>query len=90
MKQLLIKDKRIQLQSVSKPVCAPGNILVRVRSSCLSPGTEYSTLKNTGLSSKYGEIKTKNGINRIISFVKKNKATIFSSFIVKEIENLPS
>ena len=45
MKQILIKKKKIVVEDVPVPLPGPGEILVKVITSCLSPGTEIANLK---------------------------------------------
>ncbi|MEP6915548.1 MAG: bi-domain-containing oxidoreductase [Acidobacteriota bacterium] len=49
MKQVLLRRGSAVVDTVPAPVVAPGTVLVQVRSSCISVGTELSGLKNSGM-----------------------------------------
>ena len=48
MKQVLIKQGRAVVEEVPAPLVEAGTVLVRVRSSCVSIGTEMSAVKDSG------------------------------------------
>jgi predicted dehydrogenase/threonine dehydrogenase-like Zn-dependent dehydrogenase len=48
MKQLLVKKGKVLVEIVPAPTVSPNNILVEVNYSCISPGTEMTTVKGTG------------------------------------------
>lgn len=48
MKQLLVKKGKIIVEQVPMPVVDPNHILVKVAYSCISPGTEMTTVKGSG------------------------------------------
>ena len=50
MKQVLVKGGGVAVTEVPAPMVGPKDILVRVRYSCVSPGTEMAGVKNSGLS----------------------------------------
>ena len=49
MKQLLVRSGNVFLQEVPAPTVGPRNVLVRVKSSCISVGTEMAGIKMSGL-----------------------------------------
>jgi predicted dehydrogenase/threonine dehydrogenase-like Zn-dependent dehydrogenase len=49
VKQVLLRRGAVVVDTVPAPVVAPGNVLVQVRTSCISVGTEISGLKNSGM-----------------------------------------
>lgn len=48
MKQLLVKKGKIIVEQVPTPVVDPNHVLVKVAYSCISPGTEMTTVKGSG------------------------------------------
>ncbi len=50
MKQVLLKSGTAQVQEVPAPLAGTSGILVRVRYSCISTGTELSSVTNSGMS----------------------------------------
>src|SRR4030067_359100 len=48
VKQVLIKQGRAVVEEVPAPLVEAGTVLVRVRSSCVSIGTEMSAVKASG------------------------------------------
>jgi len=48
MKQLLVKKGKIIVEQVPMPVVDPNHVLVKVAFSCISPGTEMTTVKGSG------------------------------------------
>lgn len=48
MKQLLVKKGQVLVEEVPSPLVSPNNVLVKVHYSCLSPGTEMTTVKGSG------------------------------------------
>lgn len=49
MKQLLVRSGNVFLQEVPAPTVGPKNVLVQVKSSCISVGTEMAGIKMSGL-----------------------------------------
>mgnify|MGYP001429184967 FL=1 len=49
MKQVLISKGSAIVTEVPKPQIAPGEVLVRVKASCLSIGTEMSGMQSSGI-----------------------------------------
>jgi predicted dehydrogenase/threonine dehydrogenase-like Zn-dependent dehydrogenase len=49
VKQVLLRRGEAVVDAVPAPMVEPGTVLVRVRSSCISVGTEMSGLRNSGL-----------------------------------------
>lgn len=49
MKQVLVRGGSVLVQEVPAPQADPVNILVRVKHSCISPGTEMAGVKMSGL-----------------------------------------
>jgi predicted dehydrogenase/threonine dehydrogenase-like Zn-dependent dehydrogenase len=49
VKQLLVRSGNVFLQEVPAPTVGPRNVLVRVKSSCISVGTEMAGIKMSGL-----------------------------------------
>lgn len=48
MKQLLVKKGQVLVEQVPAPIVSPNNVLVQVHYSCISPGTEMTTVKGSG------------------------------------------
>ena len=48
MKQLLVKKGQVVVEQVPAPLVSPNNVLVQVYYSCISPGTEMTTVKGSG------------------------------------------
>ena len=48
MKQLLVKKGQVVVEKVPAPLVSPNNVLVQVHYSCISPGTEMTTVKGSG------------------------------------------
>jgi predicted dehydrogenase/threonine dehydrogenase-like Zn-dependent dehydrogenase len=48
MKQLLVKKGQVVVEQVPAPLVSPNNVLVQVHYSCISPGTEMTTVKGSG------------------------------------------
>ncbi len=48
MKQVLIKNGKAMVEEIPTPQCESGFVLVAVNYSCISAGTEISSLKNSG------------------------------------------
>jgi len=49
MKQVLVKDGGVVVEEVPAPVAGEGSVLVRVQHSCVSVGTELSSVRMSGL-----------------------------------------
>ncbi|WP_127596506.1 bi-domain-containing oxidoreductase [Nitratireductor alexandrii] len=49
MKQLLVRSGNVFLQEVPAPTVGPKNVLIQVKSSCISVGTEMAGIKMSGL-----------------------------------------
>jgi len=50
MKQVLIKQGRVVVEEVPAPMVSEGGVLIKVVSSCISAGTELSSLQSSGKS----------------------------------------
>ena len=48
MKQVLIKNGKAIVEEIPTPQCESGLVLVAVHYSCISAGTEISSMKNSG------------------------------------------
>ena len=70
MKQVLIKQGGVVVQEVPAPVVEAGTVLVRVRSSCISVGTEMSGVKTSSLPLWKRALKSPNDVKKVIDRVK--------------------
>ena len=48
MKQLLVRKGQVIVESVPEPKVSPNNVLINIHYSCVSPGTEMTTVKGSG------------------------------------------
>ena len=69
MKQILVKGGEVVVEEVPKPQVGRKNILVRVSHSCISPGTEMSTVKSSGESIYKRLLKKPEYIRKMIQMV---------------------
>lgn len=70
MKQLLVRKGQVLVESVPKPRVSPNNVLVKVHYSCISPGTEMTTVKGSGEPIYKRLIKNPEYISKALNMVK--------------------
>ena len=69
MKQVFLKSGQAVVENVPSPQIDKGNILVRVDRSCISVGTEVSSLKLSGLSIYRRALKQPENVSRVLSMI---------------------
>jgi predicted dehydrogenase/threonine dehydrogenase-like Zn-dependent dehydrogenase len=72
MKQVLLKGGEVFVDDVPMPQVSPKNILVKVFHSCISPGTEMSTVKSSGEPLYRRVLKKPEYISKVMKMVKDN------------------
>jgi predicted dehydrogenase/threonine dehydrogenase-like Zn-dependent dehydrogenase len=72
VKQVLIKGGGVVVQDVPAPTVGPRNILVRVRHSCVSVGTEMSSVKMSGLPLYRRALKQPHHVKRALKLMADN------------------
>ena len=72
MKQVLLKSGKIFVDDVPKPQVGSKNILVKVLHSCISPGTEMSTVKSSGEPLYRRVLKKPEYISKVLKMVSEN------------------
>ena len=70
MKQVLIKDGAVSLADVPAPSVGARNILVRVAFSCISAGTELTSVKMSGLPLYRRALKQPDNVRRVMRMVR--------------------
>lgn len=70
MRQLLVRKGQVLVENVPKPAVSPNNILVKVHYSCISPGTEMTTVKGSGEPIYKRLIKNPDYISKAFNMVK--------------------
>src|SRR5690348_818820 len=70
MKQALVKAGAVMVQEVPAPQVSPKNVLVRVRHSCVSVGTELAGLNNSGLPLYRRALKQREHAKRIFGMMR--------------------
>jgi predicted dehydrogenase/threonine dehydrogenase-like Zn-dependent dehydrogenase len=70
MKQLLIRGGNVTVQQVPAPLAGPRNILVRVRHSCISTGTEMAGIKMSGLPLYRRALKQPQHVKRVLQLMR--------------------
>ncbi len=69
MKQVLIRQGHAELEDVPSPMVEPGTILVQVDHSCISIGTEMSSVRATGLPLWQRALKQPQNVKKIVQMV---------------------
>ncbi len=70
MKQVLIDNGQITLEEVPAPTPQAGMVLVRVGASCISPGTEMSGVKSSGMSLYRRALKQPHNVRRVLNMAR--------------------
>lgn len=70
MKQVLVRGGDVLVQDVPAPVASPKNILVRVRHSCISAGTEMAGVKMSGLPLYRRALKQPHHVRRVLQMMR--------------------
>ncbi|HET9182423.1 MAG TPA: Gfo/Idh/MocA family oxidoreductase [Candidatus Angelobacter sp.] len=70
MKQVLVRSGSVTVQEVPAPVVSPRNILVRVRHSCISAGTEMAGVKMSGLPLYRRALKQPHHVKRVLQMMR--------------------
>ena len=70
MKQVLIDNGQITLGDVPAPTPQAGMVLVRVAASCISPGTEMSGVKSSGMSLYRRALKQPHNVRRVLNMAR--------------------
>jgi predicted dehydrogenase/threonine dehydrogenase-like Zn-dependent dehydrogenase len=70
MKQVLIRGGSVLVQQVPTPLAGPKNILVRVRHSCISTGTETAGIKMSGLPLYRRALKQPQHVKRVLQVMR--------------------
>lgn len=66
MKQVFIKDGTVQVEEVGAPLVGEKGLLVKVRYSCISTGTELSAVVNSGMSLYRRAMKQPDQVRRVV------------------------
>jgi predicted dehydrogenase len=66
MKQVFIKDGTVQVEEVAAPLLEARGLLVKVRYSCISTGTELSAVVNSGMSLYRRAMKQPEQVRKVI------------------------
>ena len=69
MKQVLIRQGQAVLEDVPSPMVEPGTLLVQVDHSCISIGTEMSSVRATGLPLWQRALKQPQNVKKVIQMV---------------------
>ena len=85
MKQILVKGGEVVVEDIPKPQVGRKNILVRVSHSCISPGTEMSTVKSSGESLYKRLLKKPEYIRKVIQMVNEKGITQTKSLLQSKI-----
>ena len=72
MKQVLILKGEVSVENIPSPKVKPGYVLVQVRHSCVSVGTEMNSVRSSGVPLWKHAIKEPNNIKKVLSNVFKN------------------
>ena len=70
MKQVLIKDGDAVVAEVPAPQVGPGNVLVRVASSCISAGTEMANVALTAMPLYRRAMRQPQHVRRVLQMIK--------------------
>jgi predicted dehydrogenase/threonine dehydrogenase-like Zn-dependent dehydrogenase len=70
MKQVLVRGGNVMLQQVPAPLAGPKNILVRVRHSCISAGTEMAGISMSGLPLYRRALKQPQHVKRVLEMMR--------------------
>lgn len=70
MKQIFIKDGTVLVQEVAAPQILAGGLLVKVRYSCISSGTELSAVENSGMPLYRRALKQREQARRVFRMMK--------------------
>ena len=70
MKQIFIKNGTVQLEEVPAPLVGENGLLVKVRYSCISTGTELSAVVNSGLSLYRRAMKQPDQVRRVVRMIR--------------------
>ncbi len=85
MKQILIKSGEVIVEEVPRPLVSKKSILVSVTHSCISPGTEMSTVKSSGEPIYKRLLKKPDYIKKVISMVGEKGITQTKSLLQSKI-----
>lgn len=85
MKQLLVKKGQVLVEEVPSPKVSPKNILVKVSHSCISPGTEMTTVKGSGVPLYKRLIKKPEYIKKVYDMVKEKGLNKVKSLVKGKI-----
>ena len=72
MKQVLLKAGQVYVDEVPQPQVGAKNVLVRVLHSCISPGTEMSTVRSSGVPLYKRVLKKPEYIKKVLKMVADN------------------
>ncbi len=70
MKQILIDNGQITVEETPAPTPQAGMVLVRVAASCISPGTEMSGVKSSGMSLYRRALKQPHNVRRVLNMAR--------------------
>ena len=70
MKQVLVRGGSVLVQEVPAPLVSPRNVLVRVRHSCISAGTEMAGVKMSGLPLYRRALKQPHHVKRVLQMMR--------------------
>ncbi len=70
MKQVLVRGGGVLVQEVPAPQVSPRNVLVRVRHSCISAGTEMAGVKMSGLPLYRRALKQPHHVKRVLQMMR--------------------
>lgn len=75
MRQAIIRKGKIILEDVPSPVVSPGKVLIKVAYSCISAGTEISSIKDSGKSLLTKAVEKPENIQKILELIKQKGLT---------------
>src|SRR6185503_20514268 len=70
MKQVLVRGGSVLVQEVPAPLVSPRNVLVRVRHSCVSAGTEMAGVRMSGLPLYRRALKQPEHVKRVLEMMR--------------------
>ena len=86
MKQLLVKKGKIIIEQVPTPIVDPNHVLVKVAYSCISPGTEMTTVKGSGESIYKRLIKKPEYLKKAYDLIKEKGLVQAKSLLKGKVE----
>lgn len=85
MKQILLKKGNIYIEEVPAPTVDDDSVLIKVESSCISPGTEIAGIKSSGTSLFKKVFEQPEKVSKVVTHIKNNGVTQTSRLIKKQL-----